>query len=90
MHPDLLFALIPVLALATGLIAVLKMPRRALAPPPDDDARGKEVQALEGEIARLQQQLAEAQERADFMERLLERPAEPRKPPDAADPPTGP
>jgi hypothetical protein len=87
MHPDLLIALIPILALATGLIAVLKMPRRALAPPPDDDAREKEVRELEGEVARLQQQLAEAQERADFMERLLEAPPEKRQLPGSSPPP---
>ncbi len=86
MHPDLLIALIPVLALATGLIAVLKMPRRALAPPPDDDAREADVKALEAEVAELQRQLAESQERAEFMERLLERPRERQKLPDAAHP----
>jgi hypothetical protein len=86
MHPDLLFALIPVLALVTGVIAVLKLPRRALAPPPDDAASEAKVRALEAEVAELQRQLTESQERADFMERLLERPAERQKLPNAADP----
>ncbi|HEU0013100.1 MAG TPA: hypothetical protein VFQ45_05425 [Longimicrobium sp.] len=85
--------LIPVLALVTGLIAVIKMPRRAFLSPGHDDAAAEiaalrqENAALQDENAALQRQLTEAQDRSEFMERLLQaQPATPALPPSPASP----
>lgn len=62
--------LIPVLALATGFVAVLKKPRAGFAPPRDHDA-APETAALAAEVADLRDELARMKERLDFTERLL-------------------
>jgi hypothetical protein len=68
----ILALLIPVLAMATGLVAVLRMPperlgrgRGAEAIPAADTA------ALVDEVAMLREELARVSERLDFTERLL-------------------
>lgn len=68
----ILALLIPVLALATGCIAVARMPREAFlnkdqrrALPAADNA------ALLEEVAMLREELAQVRERVDFTERLL-------------------
>lgn len=68
--------MIPVLALATGMIAVLRMPPEALAAkrgryvaPPADNT------ALIEEVSMLREELAQLRERVDFTERLLSGPA---------------
>lgn len=78
----ILALMIPVLALATGLVAVLRMPPEALAekrfgrrhrhglPEPAADNS-----ALEAEVALMREELAQLRERVDFTERLLEAPA---------------
>lgn len=88
----ILALLIPVLALSTGLVAVLRMPPEALAgkrgrrmAPPADNA------ALEEEVALLREELARVKERLDFTERLLMdgAPAAPRiAQPERTEPPT--
>ena len=78
MDKGFLALLIPVLALATGLIAVLKMPRKVFtrsAPPELEDR----VQALQEEVGALRRELSEANERLDFAERLLARAEEARR-----------
>ncbi len=62
--------LIAVLALTTGLVAVLRMPKRAFGPTGQESER---VQALEEDVARLRQELNEVHERLDFAERILAR-----------------
>jgi hypothetical protein len=70
----ILALMIPVLALATGFVAVLRMPpeqlasrrnRRGHALPPAADP------ALADEVALLREELAQVKERLDFTERLL-------------------
>lgn len=78
MDKNVLVLLIPVLALATGFIAVLKMPRKAFAPRRNSELEAR-VQALEQEAGTLRQELSEVQERLDFAERLLARVEEARK-----------
>jgi hypothetical protein len=75
---DALIFAIPVLALAIGLVAILKLPRRAFGGrhAPELEAR---VQALEQEVGTLRQELGETQERLDFTERLLARNEEARR-----------
>lgn len=72
MDPGVIALMIPVLALVTGLVAVLKMPREAFLPKQrrvgNSEAR---LQALEEEVGRLRGELADAQERLDFTERLV-------------------
>ncbi len=67
--------MIPVLALATGFVAVLRMPpeqlasrrnRRGYALPPEPVDAG-----LVDEVALLREELARVKERLDFTERLL-------------------
>lgn len=82
MDKGILALLIPVLALATGLIAVLKMPRKAFTQRSNQSsnpALEARVQALEQEVGTLRQELGDAQERLDFAERLLARAAEARR-----------
>ena len=65
--------LIPLIAVATGLVAVLKMPREAFLPKPDPASSDeRRVEALEDEIDRLRGELADTREKLDFTERLLE------------------
>jgi hypothetical protein len=71
--------LIPLLALATGLVAVLKMPREAFLPKHDPHSDGR-VEALEDEVDRLRGELASTQERLDFTEQLLEHREAPQLP----------
>jgi chorismate mutase len=69
----ILALMIPVLAMATGLVAVLRMP-------PERLGRGRRGQttvdapqttALIDEVAQLREELARVNERLDFTERLL-------------------
>jgi hypothetical protein len=69
----ILALMIPVLAMATGLVAVLRMP-------PERLGRGRRGQtvvdapqttALIDEVAQLREELARVSERLDFTERLL-------------------
>lgn len=69
----ILALMIPVLAMATGLVAVLRMP-------PERLGRGRRGQtvvdapqtaALLDEVAQLREELARVNERLDFTERLL-------------------
>jgi hypothetical protein len=74
----ILAMMIPVLALATGLVAVIRMPPEALAekrfgrrrrhalPEPAADNS-----ALEAEVALMREELTQLRERVDFTERLL-------------------
>ena len=78
MDTNSLVLLIPVLALATGFLAVLKMPRKAFAPRRNAELEAR-VQALEQEAGTLRQELTEVQERLDFTERLLARAEEARR-----------
>jgi hypothetical protein len=78
MDKGFLVLLIPVLALATGLIAVLKMPRKAFTRSATPELEER-VQALEQELGTLRQELSEAHERLDFAERLLARVEEARR-----------
>lgn len=69
----ILALMIPVLALATGLVAVMRMPPEALAakrgrhlpPAPAADP------GLAEDVALLREELAQVKERLDFTERLL-------------------
>ena len=68
--------MIPVLAMATGLVAVLRMPPERLG----RGRRGESVAAPESaalvdEVAQLREELARVNERLDFTERLLMDPA---------------
>jgi hypothetical protein len=85
MDKQQLALLIPLVALSIGLAAtvlsgLVKLQRernragRAVA---DDDVAGR-LDALEHEVGSLRDQLAEAQERLDFAERLLAKPPEGR------------
>ena len=65
-----LVLLIPILALTTGLVVVLRLPRKIFTRR-SDPGLGARVQALEEEIDRLRHQLTDAHERLDFTERLL-------------------
>jgi hypothetical protein len=68
----ILALMIPVLALATGLVAVIRMPPEALA-----SRRGRTIAppahdpALAEEVSMLREELAQVRERLDFTERLL-------------------
>ncbi|WP_420128647.1 hypothetical protein [Longimicrobium sp.] len=73
----ILALMIPVLAMATGFVAVLRMP-------PEKLGRGRRGQtvvdvsqtvALIDEVAQLREELARTNERLDFAERLLMDPA---------------
>jgi hypothetical protein len=68
--PGILALLIPVLALATGFVAVLKMPRESFLPKSKQPAQ-PDLQALQEEVGQLRAELTAAQERLDFTERLL-------------------
>ena len=84
MSATALILLIPILALATGLVAVIRMPKNALAPTPQPTPVGDDVEArfrgLEQEVAQLRQELTETQERLDFTEPMLAREESPRRP----------
>jgi hypothetical protein len=73
MDPGILALLIPVLALATGFVAVLKMPADAFRSKPKSVSAGSEARllALEEEVGRLRDELASTHDRLDFTERLL-------------------
>lgn len=68
----ILALLIPVLALATGCIAVARMPKEAFV---KNSQRGTltspDNAALLEEVAMLREELAQVRERVDFTERLL-------------------
>ena len=69
--------LIPVLALAIGFVAVLRMPKKLLKGGHSSD--NQRFEALETEVSRLRSELGEAQERLDFTERALVRVEEQRR-----------
>ena len=76
--------LIPVIALATGFVAVLRMPKEAFLPKPRKGERvdAGRLEELEYQMQELREQLAETQERLDFAERAMlgqppRRPVEP-------------
>jgi hypothetical protein len=73
----ILALMIPVIALATGLVAVIRMPPEALA-----SRRGRrnlpavaDNSGLAEEVMMLRDELAQMKERLDFTERLLMDPA---------------
>jgi hypothetical protein len=66
--------LIPVLALATGLVAVIRMPPEALAGRKRRTLPAPDTTALEEEVALLREELTTLKERVDFTERLLMEP----------------
>ena len=70
--------LIPVLALAIGFVAILKLPRKAFGQHSNPQLEER-LEALERELGTVRQELAEAQERLDFAERLLARAEEARQ-----------
>ena len=72
MDKGALVLLIPILALAIGFVAILKMPRKAFGHRSDPQLEDR-VDALEQELGTIRQQLSETQERLDFAERLLAR-----------------
>lgn len=78
MDKRFLALLIPVLALATGLIAVLKMPRKTFTRSATPELENR-VQALREELGALRRELSEANERLDFAERMLARAEEARR-----------
>ena len=71
MDPDLALAAIAVISV-TGIIArtVVKITNARLSARPPDELTAR-VEELESHVHGLQQELAEAQERLDFAERLL-------------------
>lgn len=73
MDTGVLALLIPVLALATGFVAVLRMPREAFLPKPKKGERvdAGRLEELEYQVQELREQLAETQERLDFAERAM-------------------
>jgi hypothetical protein len=71
MDPGIIALLIPVLALATGLVAVLKMPREAFMPKQSRTEQLPALAELHEEVAQLRADLTATQERLDFTERLL-------------------
>jgi uncharacterized protein HemX len=74
--------IIPVLALAIGLVAVLRMPREAFLSKSDRKQRDTaRLDELELQVIELREQVIETQERLDFAERaMLNRPAPPPAP----------
>ena len=71
MDPGIIALLIPVLALATGFVAVLKMPREAFMPKQRRAEQLPALAELHEEVAQLRADLTATQERLDFTERLL-------------------
>ena len=68
----ILALMIPVLALATGFVAVLRMPPEAFGGKKRQPALpAADNQALLDEVAMLREELAQVRERVDFTERLL-------------------
>jgi ubiquinone biosynthesis protein UbiJ len=67
----ILALMIPVLAMATGLVAVLRMPPERLGGGKRRAALPEESAALADEVAMLREELARLNERVDFTERLL-------------------
>lgn len=68
----ILALMIPVLAMATGLVAVLRMPPERLGRGRRGEAvAAPESAALLDEVAQLREELARVNERLDFTERLL-------------------
>jgi len=78
MNPDFLVPLIPIVAIIA--VAAVKIARvratRLESPSADVTAR---LEALEGSVQGLQQDLTETQERFDFAERLLSKTREERR-----------
>ena len=78
MDSGTLVLLIPILALAIGFIAILKLPRKAFGADSTPELEGR-LRAMEQAMGSLRQELSEAQERIDFAERLLARGEETRR-----------
>jgi predicted nucleic acid-binding Zn-ribbon protein len=78
MNPEFLVPLIPIVAIIA--VAAVKIARARATPP---ELRSADVtarlEALEGAVQGLQQDLAETQERLDFAERLLSKAREERR-----------
>lgn len=80
MDKGIIALLIPLMALAIGMVAVITQgaiklqqeKNKALRAGPGGDTTAR-VEALEHEVQTLREQLSEAQERIDFAERLLAR-----------------
>lgn len=75
----ILALMIPVLALATGLVVVMRLPRKTLGGGRDKADDDERFEMLETEVSRLRSELSEAQERLDFTERALIRVEEQRR-----------
>jgi hypothetical protein len=72
MDPGFIALLIPLVALATGFVVVLKLPREMFrARPPATALPDSRLEALEEEVGRLRDELASTRERLDFTERLV-------------------
>ena len=71
MDPGFIALLIPILVLATGFVAVLKMPREAFMPKERRSEQLPALAELQEEVAQLRADLTATQERLDFAERLL-------------------
>lgn len=72
----ILALMIPVLALATGFVAMLRIPREKLGGRGHHDALpAAHDPALLEEVAAMREELAQLRERVDFTERLLMEPA---------------
>lgn len=68
----ILALMIPVLALATGFVAMLRMPPETFGrKPARESLPGVDSAALVEEVAMLREELARVRERVDFTERLL-------------------
>jgi predicted nucleic acid-binding Zn-ribbon protein len=78
MDPAFLAPLVPIVAIIA--IAAVKIARLRAAPPqsPSADVTAR-IEALERSVDGVQQELAEAQERLDFAERLLTKAREERR-----------
>jgi len=78
MNPGELALLIPIVAIIAGTVVKLsRMKLDSVNPAVGQDAIAR-IEALEGELDGLRQQLSETQERVDFTERLLAQAAEGR------------
>ncbi len=78
MDPGSLGVLVPITAMAVwGAVKVARILSQRQIPSPDSETAGR-LEALEHEVGVLRQELAEAQERLDFSERLLSQRPSPR------------
>lgn len=78
MDPGVLALLIPIVAIMCGTAVKLASMKNAQRRSGVGDEAMARLDALEGEVDHLRQQLSETQERVDFAERLLAQAAEGR------------